>query len=66
MSAEKRNLKDELNRSMPAAAHAKLGDLLDDIITKHNALLAKLDADVGVTDTNYVATLTLSTLTERG
>ena len=78
MSAEKRNLKDELNRCMPAAAHAMLGDLLDDIITQHNALivkynalLAKLDADVGVTDTNYVSTLTgaaltLSTLTERG
>lgn len=26
---------------------------LDDIRTKYAALLAKLDADVGVTDTNY-------------
>jgi hypothetical protein len=36
----KRDLKDELNRCMPAAAHAKLGDLLEEIITKHNALVA--------------------------
>ena len=38
------NLKDELNRMNPASGHAKLGDLLDEIITKHNAVLAKLDA----------------------
>lgn len=51
----KRNLKDELNRMAPAAAHAKLGDLVDELITKHNALCAKLDADATVTDTNYAA-----------
>jgi hypothetical protein len=40
----------------------KVGDVLADLIaahnalaTKYNALLAKLDADAGVTDTNYVA-----------
>ncbi len=45
----------QLNRMNPAAADAKLGDVLADLIAKHNALLAKLDADVGVTDTNYTA-----------
>ena len=32
------NLRDELNRMNPAASHAKLGDLLSEIIEKHNAL----------------------------
>lgn len=59
------NLIDELNRCMPAAAHAKLGDLLQEIITKHNALAAKLDADAGVTDTNYAATLKITPLNQR-
>lgn len=34
------NLQDELNRMNPAASHAKLGDLLSDIIKKHNDLVA--------------------------
>jgi hypothetical protein len=59
------DLKDELNRCMPAAAHAKLGDLLDEMIIKHNALAAKLDADAGVTDTNYAGTLRIAPLAER-
>lgn len=59
------NLKDELNRCMPAAAHAKLGDLLDEIITKHNALLAKLDADTGVAATDHASTLRIAPLAER-
>lgn len=37
-----RNYQDELNRCMPAAAHVKLGDLLNDVITQHNALVASL------------------------
>lgn len=52
----------QLNRCMPAAADAKLGDVLADLITAHNALAVKhnsvctkLDADAGVTDTNYSA-----------
>lgn len=51
-----------LNKSLPAADQAKLGDILADLIsayntlaTKHNAVCAKLDLDAGVTDTNYVA-----------
>jgi hypothetical protein len=74
-----RDVQDELNRSMPAAKHALLGDTLVDVITAHNALvdnfntlvtqytalLAKLDADAGVTDTDYGATVpgTASTAT---
>lgn len=30
------NVQDELNRMLPAAAHAKLGDLLAELISKHN------------------------------
>lgn len=33
---------------------------LDDIRTKYAALLAKLDLDAGVTDTNYAATAGLA------
>ena len=72
------NVQDELNRCMPAASHAQLGDVLNDLLTgyndlaaKHNALLAKLDADAGVTDTNYAALesaayTSLKTLAQRG
>jgi hypothetical protein len=56
------NKQDILNRSMPAAYKVKLGSTLDEVIaaynslvTKYNATLAKLDADAGVTDTNYSA-----------
>ena len=62
-----RNLdpKDVLNRAMPANARVQLGDVIDELITKHNALLAKLDLDAGVTDTNYTATLKVRALAER-
>lgn len=59
------NLRDELNRMNPASNHAMLGDLLEEIITKQNALVAKLDADAGVTDTNYAATLRIVPLANR-
>lgn len=58
--------KDALNRAMPANARVQLGDVVDDLIAKHNAMLAKLDLDAGVTDTNYTATLRVKTLAERG
>lgn len=61
----KRNLQDELNRCMPAADHAKLGDLIAEMITKHNALLAKLDTDAGVGGTDYVVTLGMTELNNR-
>ena len=60
-----RNLKDELNRMNPAAAHVKLGDVVDELITKHNAAMAKLDADAGVTDTNYASLYRVAPLSER-
>jgi hypothetical protein len=59
------NLQDELNRMNPSASHAKLGDLLTEIIADHNALLAKLDADTGVAATDYLSTLRIAPLSER-
>jgi len=57
------NVQERLNHAMPAMADVQMGDLLqevldayNDLATKYNAVLAKLDADAGVTDTNYVAT----------
>lgn len=59
-----RNLQDQLNRAMPIAKDVGLGDLLQEIVTayndlatKHNDLLTKMDADAGVNDTDYAATL---------
>ena len=59
------NHQDRLNRQNLASARVKVGDIFqelltayNDLATKHNALLAKLDLDVGVTDTNYAATQT--------
>lgn len=50
----------KLNRMTPAATEAGLGDILNDLITAvnlgisdHNTLIAKLNLDAGVTDTNY-------------
>lgn len=60
-----RDAKELLNNSSPAADYTKLGNLLDEMITKHNALCAKLDADAGVTDTNFAATLGIATLQSR-
>lgn len=60
-----RNLQDELNRMNPAAHHAQLGSVIEELITKHNELLAKLDADIAVTDSDYVDTLAIKPLAER-
>jgi len=56
------NHKDRLNRMSPAAQRASLGDVLYDTINlanalraAHNGLVAKLDLDAGVTDTNYTS-----------
>lgn len=71
------NIKDQLNRASPANADAALGSLVYDLAnavnalradlsalrTKYNAVLAKLDADEGVTDTNYAATQAMSAVT---
>lgn len=57
--------KEALNKSMPSADQAKLGNILYDLITSHNALLAKLDADAGVTDTTYASLLSVTTIDNR-
>lgn len=68
-------LQEKLNRSTPAAAEGKLGDILADVIaalnahstaidaliSDHNTLRTKLNADAGVTDTNYAAATATST-----
>jgi hypothetical protein len=53
----------KLNRSTPAASEVRLGDIINDLITTVNAVVAdnvamaaKLNADAGVTDTNYAVT----------
>lgn len=56
---------ERLNRMAPAAFTAELGQVLDDLITQHNALLAKLDADTGLDDSDYVSTLKITPLSER-
>ena len=68
MGTKVKDLQDKLNRCMPIAHDVMLGDLPQEVVTayndlktKYNALLAKLDADAGVTDTNYAATLAEST-----
>lgn len=65
MPLTKTTLKTRLNKSNPTNKVVKLGDVLDDLITKHNALLAKLDADAGVTDTNYTALHAVTALDKR-
>ena len=52
----------DLNHTTPAANTVRLGDLLNDIITSHNALLAALQAASGgnvpvLTSVNAVRTL---------
>lgn len=70
-------IKDHLNRMSPAAKDALLGDLIYDMLTTLNAMVAdqatmrtrinsmltKLDADGGVTDANYNSTLAIPALT---
>lgn len=53
---------DIVNKTSPGTAKAKVGDVIADLTaqvnaltTAHNAMAAKLDADGGVTDTNYVS-----------
>lgn len=56
---------DQLDRSTPAAARAALGAWQREMTEKFNAMLAKLDADAGVTDTNFLATLRVKPPEER-
>jgi hypothetical protein len=68
MSSAGRSTRDAVsmvNNMVPVADYIKLGNVLNDLITNHNALCAKLDADAGVTDTNYTALLGIATLQSR-
>lgn len=49
------NVVDELNRCMPAASHAQLGTLLQDLITNYNAMTTKYNALLAHLDTANVA-----------
>lgn len=56
------NIEDVLNRAMPAFQRAFFGTVFYELIETTNkqnavikALVAKLNADAGVTDTNYTA-----------
>lgn len=45
-------------KTSPAGSQEELTyKMVKDLVLKYNALLAKLDADAGVADTNYEATL---------
>lgn len=57
MAKSAKQIAGDLNRMNRAAANAKLGDVLADLIVSHNALLAKLDTDSGVSATDHAATL---------
>lgn len=75
--AIKKNFKTLLSKISPAASSVKLGDLIEEMCTKHdalatahnalvakhNSLLAKLDADAGVTDVNYASTQNIAAVT---
>lgn len=54
-----------LNKMYPgleeqAALNTALYDLIEELKADFNLLLAKLDDDTGITDTDYEATLTIS------
>ena len=44
MATTGRNVKDELNRCMPAAKHANLGNMLELVINNQNAIITNLAA----------------------
>ena len=65
MGAKHRDPQNLLNRCMPIANDVQLGDLLQELIDKHNALLAKLDTDAGVSGTNFASTLSIDSVNDR-
>lgn len=50
----------DLNQKPTRASRDALAAIIVNLVNQHNALLAKLDADVGVTDTDYASTLTVT------
>jgi hypothetical protein len=65
MALAQKDLIHELDHSMPAASDAQLGTIIEELQNTVNLLLAKLDADAGVTDTNFAATLKITKLSEK-
>jgi hypothetical protein len=62
MTATRGSRQEKVNKSMPALSKAKLGDVIAELTAQvnvltaaHNVLVAKLNLDAGVTDTNYAA-----------
>lgn len=62
MAAPIGSKQEKVNKSSPALSKAKLGDVVAELVAQVNALTVasnargtKLDADAGVTDTNYAA-----------
>jgi hypothetical protein len=54
-----------LTNMTPAAKLVRLGTVLDDLISQFNAVLAKLDADNGVSATTFVSGNRVKPLSER-
>lgn len=65
MSTLNRDHVRQIDHMNPAAKEAELGTLVQAMGDKFNALLAKLDADATVTDTDYAATLAVETLEDK-
>ena len=76
MRPDRKNLQDALNRSMPAAQQAELGDMLqemieayNDLATKHNDLVTFFD---GLSNGNWnmvpnmIANASLKNVNDRG
>lgn len=62
MAAVKGSRQEKVNKSSPAMNKAKAGDVIAELTAQvniltaaHNVLVAKLNADAGVTDVNYAA-----------
>lgn len=60
MVAKTGSNQEKVNKSSPAMSKAKVGDVVAELVAQvniltsaHNTLVAKLNADAGVTDTNY-------------
>lgn len=74
MAATPGSKQEKVNKMAPAASKAKLGDTVAELVDQvnaltaaYNTLVAKLNLDAGVTDTNYaaVAATTIKTLEQR-
>ena len=62
--ATEQTRQDHLNKMAPAAYRAKLGDVVEDLITQHNALLAALTA-ANIAGLNLSGVSAVKTLSQR-